>query len=185
MLKSFAHYLLCLTSFGASLTHATELPVSTQYQHSQQQVHDQLRQALEQATVLQDQYLLEKARAWLSYADHEYSEKADRQHIAHIYRQVLDILYAEQRVSLTSETAILPFSARMRNDLWTRIESIKTEAGFRCAYRALAQAEVNLVWAAAEYKELGWRHSREIFASAERLVDQANYLSQQCEGALS
>jgi hypothetical protein len=37
---------------------------------------------------------------------------------------------------------------------------------------------VNLVWAAAEYRELGWHHSREIFASAERLMDQATYLSE-------
>ena len=44
--------------------------------------------------------------------------------------------------------------------------------------KELAQAEVNLVWAAAEYRELGWHHSREIFASAERLMDQATYLSE-------
>ena len=39
---------------------------------------------------------------------------------------------------------------------------------------------MNLVWAAAEYRELGWHHSREIFASAERLMDQATYLSENC-----
>ena len=31
---------------------------------------------------------------------------------------------------------------------------------------------MNLVWAAAEYRELGWHHSREIFASAERLMEE-------------
>ena len=37
---------------------------------------------------------------------------------------------------------------------------------------------MNLVWAAAEYRELGWPHSRGLFSSAERLMDQATYLSE-------
>lgn len=32
-----------------------------------------------------------------------------------------------------------------------------------------------------KYLRLGWHHSREIFAAAEHLVDQAGYLAQHCE----
>ncbi len=60
------------------------------------------------------------------------------------------------------------------------IESIKNQGSFRCSYKWIAQAEVNLIWAAAEYQELGWRHAREAFAAAERLVDRGSYESQQC-----
>lgn len=180
MLKAYAKHLLWLVGMGAVLTHAAEVPVSSTYQVSQQEVHEQLQTALAQATDVRDKYQLEKARTWLSYADHEFSEKAKAQHIDLIYQQVLNIVYTDQRTALSLETPMLSFSEVMRRDLWTRAEIIKGQAGFVCAYKELAQAEVNLVWAAAEHRELGWRHSREIFASAERLVDQATYLSENC-----
>lgn len=180
MLRVATKHLLWLTAVGVVLTHASEAPDPSTYQASQQQVHVELQSAFGQATDIKEKYQLEKARAWLSYADHAYSAKAKRQNIELIYQQVLDILYADPRANLSVETAILPFSQVMRHDLWTRAERIKVQTGFQCAYKELAQAEVNLVWAAAEYRQLGWRHSREIFASAERLMDQAIYLSENC-----
>ena len=180
MLKHHAKHVLWLLALGTVVAHAAEVPVSSNYPVSQQQVHEQLHTAIEQAMDVRDKYQLEKARTWLSYADHEYSEKAKRQNIDLIYQQVLDIVYADQRATLSVETAMLAFSQLMRRDLWTRAATIKTQTGFQCAYKELAQAEVNLVWAAAEYRELGWHHSREIFASAVRLMDQATYLSENC-----
>ena len=180
MLKHYAKHVLWLLALGTVVAHAAEVPVSSNYPVSQQQVHEQLHTAIEQAKDVRDKYQLEKARTWLSYADHEYSEKAKRQNIDLIYQQVLEIVYADQRATLSVETAMLAFSQLMRRDLWTRATTIKTQTGFQCAYKELAQAEVNLVWAAAEYRELGWHHSREIFASAERLMDQATYLSENC-----
>ncbi|MGQ0518273.1 hypothetical protein ACT453_53005, partial [Bacillus sp. D-CC] len=47
---------------------------------------------------------------------------------------------------------------------------MKQHAGFSCAQSQIAQAEVMLVWAAAEHCELGWRHSRELFLSALQIV---------------
>ena len=88
MLRVATKHLLWLTAVGAVLTHATEVPVPSTYQASQQQVHVKLQSVFEQATNIKEKYQLEKARAWLSYADHAYSEKAKRQNIELIYQQV-------------------------------------------------------------------------------------------------
>ena len=74
----------------------------------------------------------------LLYLIISYSEKAKRQNIDLIYQQVLDIVYADQRATLSIETPMLPFSQLMRRDLWTRATTIKTQTGFQCAYKELA-----------------------------------------------
>lgn len=104
MLKHHAKHVLWLLALGTVVAHAAEVPVSSNYPVSQQQVHEQLHTAIEQAMDVRDKYQLEKARTWLSYADHEYSEKAKRQNIDLIYQQVLDIVYADQRATLSIET---------------------------------------------------------------------------------
>jgi len=76
MLKHHAKHVLWLLALGTVVAHAAEVPVSSNYPVSQQQVHEQLHTAIEQAMDVRDKYQLEKARTWLSYADHEYSEKA-------------------------------------------------------------------------------------------------------------
>lgn len=151
------------------------------YISSHQQIQSKIRETLGQSSDVKEKYQLEKAQTWLSYANQLYSEKSKPKNLEMVYQQVLKITNTDNRVQLTTQTPILAFAQVMRRDLWTRIESIKVHAGFQCAYKELAQAEVKLVWAAAEYCQLGWHHSREIFASAERLVDQAGYLAQHCE----
>ncbi|MFX8743314.1 OmpA family protein, partial [Acinetobacter baumannii] len=75
-----------------------------------------------------------------------------------------------QAKQLSLTTPILSTSSVMRRDLWANTELLKQHAGFSCAQSQIAQAEVMLVWAAAEHCELGWRHSRELFLSAQRLI---------------
>ncbi|AXY60691.1 MULTISPECIES: OmpA family protein [Acinetobacter] len=158
------------------------LSADSQYQAASAQIlHEQIKSRLSSASEVQDRYQLEKASAWLTYADHQYSERGFTPAGKEAFEQVSKLLQQEQKPSLT--TAIISSSQVMRRDLWLRAEQLKLQPGFSCAYRSVAQAEVNLVWAAAEYCELGWRHSREIFAAAERQMDQAVYLAQQCEGA--
>lgn len=121
------------------------------YISSHQQTQSKIREALEQSTDVKEKYQLEKAQTWLSYADQLYSEKSKPKNLEMVYQQVLKITNTDNRVQLTTQTPILPFAQVMRRDLWARIESIKVHAGFQCAYKELAQAEVKLVWAAAEY----------------------------------
>ena len=151
------------------------------YVFSHQQTQSKIREALAQSTDLQEKYQLAKAQTWLVYSDQLYSEKSKPKNLQMVYQQALNIINSDRRAQLSLRTDILPFSQVMRPDLWSRIESLKQHSGFHCAYKELAQAEVKLVWAAAEYCQLGWRHSREIFAAAERLVDQAGYLAQYCD----
>jgi len=63
MLKHYAKHVLWLLALGTVVVHAAEVPVSSSYRVSQQQVHEQLHTVFEQATDVRDKYQLEKARS--------------------------------------------------------------------------------------------------------------------------
>lgn len=128
-------------------------------------------------------YHAQKAQMWLTYAASQHSEgsltAAGQQ--AQVQATTL-IAQLEQQQPISSTTPVIHAAKVMRRDLWVNAELLKQQPGFDCAATAVAQAEVMLVWAAAEHCELGWRHSRELFAAAERLMDQANYQVVNCHG---
>ena len=127
------------------------------------------------------QYHAQKAQMWLTYAANQHSEgssTAAEQQAQTQARQLIEQL--EQQQPISSTTPVIQSSKVMRRDLWVNAELLKQQAGFDCAATEIAQAEVMLVWAAAEHCELGWRHSRELFAAAERLIDKANYQAANC-----
>ena len=155
------------------------------------------RQALEQRVqpfLLSDnaliQYHAQKAQMWLTYANNEHSERSLSHAEQQAHSQALQLIeqleqskdQPEQQQAISTTTPIIASSQVMRRDLWVNAESLKQNAGFDCAPTEIAQAEVMLVWAAAEHCELGWRHSRELFSAAERLIDQANYQASRCHG---
>lgn len=124
-----------------------------------------------------------KASAWLNYAAHEGSEKSSsvaRREALQQAQGIIELLEKDQAQDLRLTTPILSVSSVMRRDLWANAELLKQHPGFSCAQSDVAQAEVMLVWAAAEHCELGWRHSRELFLSAQRLIDQANQKAVAC-----
>lgn len=126
-------------------------------------------------------YHAEKARAWLVYAANERAERslsiAKKEALAEATRLTGQL---EAKAEISPTTKVLSVSKVMRRDLWATAELLKQHPGFDCASGELAQAEVMLVWAAAEHCELGWRHSREPFAAAERLIDTASYSAFSC-----
>ncbi|AZM38477.1 OmpA family protein [Acinetobacter baumannii] len=127
-----------------------------------------------------------KALTWLSYAAHEGSEKSlssARTEALQQAKYIIDALEQGQIEKFTLTTAILSDSSVMRRDLWANAELLKQTEGFSCAQAEIAQAEVMLVWAAAEHCELGWRHSRELFLSAQSLIDQSNLKASACKSA--
>lgn len=155
------------------------------------------RQALEQRVqpfLLSDnaltQYHAQKAQMWLTYANDEHSERSLSHAAQQAQSQALQLIeqleqskdQPEQQQTISTTTPIIASSKVMRRDLWVNAESLKQSAGFDCAATEVAQAEVMLVWAAAEHCELGWRHSRELFSAAEHLIDQANYQVSSCHG---
>ncbi len=126
-------------------------------------------------------YVAAQAQTWLNYAGHESSEASptDAHHFAML--EVERLLKAlEQGSALSMVTPVPPTSGVMRRDLWATAELLKKHPGFSCAANQVAEGEVTLVWAAAEYCELGWRHAREHFSSAQRLLDSARQQAESC-----
>ena len=129
-------------------------------------------------------YQAQKARMWLLYASTERNQRGITQAAAQAEAEAVKLLeQLESNQSISATTPIIASAKVLRRDLWVTAELLKQQSGFDCAADELAQAEVTLVWAAAEHCELGWRHSRELFASAERLVDSASYQAASCHAA--
>ena len=119
-------------------------------------------------------YFAYKAQAWLAYAYSEDSEKSLTSAGAYALNEGLNILTKLQdnkAEQLALTTDIPPTSAIMRPDLWASLVALKKSDAIADNPRKLAFAEVQLVWAAAEYCERGWRHSNEHFWAAQRLLD--------------
>ena len=157
--------------------------VQQQPHNSVAELHQRLLPFLNHADVW-TQYHAQKAQMWLTYAANQHSEggwTAAEQQAQAQATQLIEQLEQQQPISTT--TPIIQSSKVMRRDLWVNAELLKQQAGFDCASTEVAQAEVMLVWAAAEHCELGWRHSRELFAAAERLIDKANNEVASCHGA--
>lgn len=115
------------------------------------------------------QYHAHKAQSWLDYANHQNSEGGLTKAYDSALEQALQITtQLEQGQQPSMATAVPSSSGVMRRDLWAIAELLKTHPAFNEVQATVAEAEVKLVWAAAEHCELGWRHSREHFAAAER-----------------
>ena len=137
-----------------------------------------------QSDAVWTRYQAQKARMWLLYASTERNQRGITQAAAQAEAEAVKLLeQLESNQSISATTPIIASSKVLRRDLWVTAELLKQQPGFDCAADELAQAEVTLVWAAAEHCELGWRHSRELFASAERLVDSASYQAASCHAA--
>ena len=184
--------LLATTAITVPALAQTEQEVKMQSEVPSQMLSDKnTLQALEQrvqpflqADDALTQYHAQKAQMWLTYAKHEYSERSLSHAAQQAQAQALQLIeQLEQQQPISNITPIIQASKVMRRDLWANAELLKQNVGFDCAPTEIAQAEVTLVWAAAEHCELGWRHSRELFAAAERLIDKANYQVLSCHGA--
>lgn len=179
--------LLCLAVLGSSLSAALAGGVQNgSYPPAAAQI-DELAAALEQqrqAASGQERYQAYKGQMWLSYARHEISEGSLSSAGQEAWQQAQGIAQAlQQRQPLPLATPVLSVSQVMRRDLWQQIEYFKQQGALERAPEPLAQAEVMLVWAAAEYCELGWRHAREHFQAAERAVYQVAQASATQPGA--
>ncbi|MBB6364739.1 MAG: OmpA family protein [Acinetobacter sp.] len=162
--------LLTILLLGNSLVYAE--PVSAA--NTQRQI-DTLSITLQQYTDTDalTRYHAYKAKMWLSYAVNQQSERslsiAGREALQQAQRIVTG-LQSKQNLSLT--TPILSVSQVMRRDLWWQVEHLKQQGAIDKAPESLAHAEVMLVWAAAEYCELGWRHAQEPFNAVQQALYQ-------------
>lgn len=114
-----------------------------------------------------------KAKMWLSYAKSEISvQRLSRAGQEALQQAQILVDGFNQPAQLSLTTPILSIAQVMRRDLWVQLEYLKGMGAIHVASERLAKAEVTLVWAAAEYCELGWRHAREHFQAAERTIFQ-------------
>lgn len=117
-----------------------------------------------------------KANAWLSYVGHEDSEASLTKAGHYALNEALSILEALKtnqvdKLPLTAD--IPPTSGLQRPDLWASLLTIKQTPAFATLVKAVADSEVKLIWAEAEFCEFGWRHSREHYSAADRWVSAA------------
>ena len=128
-------------------------------------------------------YHYAKAVHWIDFALDEYEMK----NRSGVIEQALDAgrLLIEgleaKRGDLPMETAIVPQSQIVRNDLWTAAQQLKAgKDGFKCAGGDVARMEVQLVWAGHIQSDLGWRSAKPHLQAAERYYRDAQAAAATC-----
>jgi outer membrane protein OmpA-like peptidoglycan-associated protein len=128
-------------------------------------------------------YHLSKAQCWLDVSFHEYSRN-DRSAFP---QQALDqaatlaALMEAGATPLPDDTPLVNDAPRIRPDLWAALAQVRSSPGARCAAQATACAEVELVHAGNELKQLGWRHANPYVQIAEDRVAEAQRAAQRCD----
>jgi outer membrane protein OmpA-like peptidoglycan-associated protein len=132
-------------------------------------------------------YYLSKAQCWLDVSFHEYSRN-DRSAFP---QQALDqsvrliALMEAGAAPLPDDTPLVNGAPRIRPDLWDALAQVKASPGARCAAQAVACAEVELVHAGNELKQLGWRHANPYVQIAEDRVAEAQRAAQRCDAPVA
>ena len=127
-----------------------------------------------------------RARELLAAARIEYMDNDRTGFDAAAYAEALALgeQIADHAPSVTRDNVpagvILPGSTRVREDLWSALESLKKGDGFDCAVEPLAQAEVQLLWAGNEQVDQGDCRTSPHVAAAERLLDEARVKAAAC-----
>ena len=140
-----------------------------------------IRQLNERGVPLRD-YHLAKAQCWLDVSLQEYTRN-DRSAFPQATLEQSEKLIAameQKRTLLPMETALVNDAARLRPDLWERVEALKRHAGFQCARQQVACAEVELVHAGNEFQQQQWRHAKPYIQMAEDQIGEATELAQAC-----
>jgi OOP family OmpA-OmpF porin len=127
-------------------------------------------------------YGLAKAQCWLDVSFHEYSRN-DRSSFPELALGQAGVLASamEKAQPLGWDTPLVNNADKLRPDLWARTEALRTHSGWRCAQHKAACAEVELVHAGNEHRQLEWRHAKPYVQIAEDLTAEAELLAQRCE----
>ncbi|MGC2047393.1 MAG: OmpA family protein [Gallionella sp.] len=128
-------------------------------------------------------YHLAKARTWLDLALSEYYEKEATGVLPGAIEQAGSLLDAleKKQTGITMDTPQqLPGSEAVRPDLWNKIATYKKHDKFFCGQRAIAEAEVHLVWAGHEKFESGWSYAEPYTRSAKDLLNEAKNSINDC-----
>lgn len=118
--------------------------------------------------------LSERAQLWIDFAQEEFIELDDTGVAEDALQRALQIIdwLENQQPEGEPIPAVLRGMTRVREDLWTRLATAQQESK-PCAAPFLGKAEIQLLWAAHEQPELGWRHASRYLGDAEKLLEQA------------
>lgn len=153
--------------------------------HADYQTYEQAQariQALNaQGRPLRD-YHLAKAQCWLDVSLHEYSRNDRSVFPQEALAQSLALvgLMEQKAANLPMDTPLVNQAERLRPDLWSQAEALKSHPGRACAAQRVACAEVELVHAGNEVRQQGWRHARPYVQMAEDQLQQAAAQAQAC-----
>lgn len=128
-------------------------------------------------------YHLAKARTWLDMALSEYYENEGNDIVDAASAQAEDLLdgLEKNQGNIPMNTPIeITGSEAVRPDLWGRIDKLKRHKRFSCGQRAIAEAEVHLVWAGHEKLESSWSHAESYANSAVELLKEAQTSINKC-----
>lgn len=183
--------LLCATQFVAAHAQTQTLLTPSSQRTSDQAIYsdnasytelqERIQRLNERGVQLRD-YHLSKAQCWLDVSLHEYTQN-DRSSFpqdAMTESEKIIVDLEKKTAPASSETPLVNGAARVRPDLWERIGSLKQHAGFKCAWKQVACAEVELVHSGNELNQQGWRHAKPYVQIAEDFVAEANGLVDQC-----
>jgi outer membrane protein OmpA-like peptidoglycan-associated protein len=127
-------------------------------------------------------YHLAKAQCWVSFALEEYHEN-DRTGVIEAALTeadgILKVMQNGGRPAAAPPKQVATV-AKIRDDLWAKIDGFKAAQGFACATHETACLEVKLNEAGHDYKETGWRHARFNIDEAERMAADAQRLIDNC-----
>jgi len=118
-------------------------------------------------------YHLSKARTWLDMATNEYNEKNTGDAITVAIEQAEHLLDAleNNQPNITMDTPRkFPGIDMVLPEKWDQIAEIKKRKRFSCGQRAIAQAEVYLVWTSHEISENGWAHAQSYATTVDDMI---------------
>jgi len=132
-------------------------------------------------------YHVAKAQCWLDASWHEHARN-DRSAFPREAReqaaQLVDSLEQgtlSQSMPLPADAPLIDGAERVRPDLWNAIAALRQSPGAICAAAKTACAEVKLVHAGHEHRQLGWRHARPYVEVAADWVAEAQQAASQCK----
>jgi len=120
-----------------------------------------------------------KALAWLDLALHEHHED-DRAGIIEQSIAEAERLLAAKKAEAAFDTPLPRAAELIREDLWTKVTTLRKSRLFHCTAREIAQLEVQLVWAGHEKWESGWTHAKPAVEMAENLAYEAELAQRVC-----
>lgn len=150
-------------------------------QRSFESIQQRIKALNDKGRALGDQHLA-KAQCWLDVGFHEYSRN-DRSAFPQAALDESEKLIRAMEdggTALPTRTALVNDAARLRPDLWATATALRTQAGWPCSQAKAACAEVELVHAGNEFRQLGWRHARPYIQIAEDLLGDAKALAKAC-----